>query len=174
MGEFGIGFLYVREDLQESVVKQTRFGLRNVAKDVDFEFETFADGRRYEGTSSIPILPGIMVHEGLKIIERVGVENIVKHAAPLVDRLQESLPQLGYQAITPLDTATPIVSFIPADVARTRELMDRAFDHPVLSFRRWFQTSAKGDREAVDGVRIGVSIYNNHADLDRLLNVLSG
>jgi selenocysteine lyase/cysteine desulfurase len=173
MGDFGIGFLYVGEALQERVVKQTRYGLRQVRGVQDFTFDVHADASRYEGTSSMPFLPGVCAHEGLRLIEAIGVESIRAHVKPLTDRLQAEMPRLGYQAITPLDAPTPIVSFLPENIAETRAKLDRAFGEQVISFREWYQTGADGRRTRVDGMRLGVSIYNNDADIDAFLNALA-
>ncbi|MCA9984322.1 MAG: aminotransferase class V-fold PLP-dependent enzyme [Anaerolineales bacterium] len=172
MGDFGIGFLYVKKELQGEVLKQTRYGLRQIKSMADYTFEVHPDASRYEGTSSMPFLPGICVYEGLKIIERLGVDNIVAHAQPLVERLQESMPMLGYQPITPIDNPTAIVSFLVDDVPATKAKLDKAFGDQVLSFRQWYLTDDNGERQRVDGIRFGISVYNNHDDIDRLLNAL--
>ncbi|MEM7115150.1 MAG: aminotransferase class V-fold PLP-dependent enzyme [Chloroflexota bacterium] len=172
MGEFGLGFLYVRADLQEAVVKQTRYGLRQVKAMTDYDFEQHPGAARYEGTSSMPYLPGVLVHAGLNYLHSLGVNNIRAHVQPLTDYLQETLPALGYQPITPINTPTPIVSFLLSDRAETEAKLNRAFDHQVLSFREWYQTDANGERQKVDGIRIGVSVYNNQEDVERLVAAL--
>lgn len=172
MGDFGIGFLYVRADLQGSVVRQTRYGLRQVKSMSDYQFDVYPDASRYEGTSSMPFLPGICAYEGLRYVSAIGVEAIRVHARPLTDRLQREMPKLGYRPITPLDTPTPIVSFLPEDVAETRAKLDRAFGEQVISFREWYLTDAEGRRRKVEGIRIGVSVYNNEADIEAFLEAL--
>ncbi|MCB0108479.1 MAG: hypothetical protein KDE53_21305 [Caldilineaceae bacterium] len=79
---------------------------------------------------------------------------------------------MGYQPITPLDAPTPIVSFLPADSAATQAKLDRAFGHQVVSFREWYQTNERGERVMVRGMRLGISVYNNHDDIDRFLEAL--
>ena len=173
MGDFGIGFLYVKEALQEVVVKQTRYGLRQVKAMQDYRFESYPDASRYEGTTTMPFLPGVCAHAGLGLIESLGVEAIRAHAKRLTDRLQTELPPLGYEPITPADTPTPIVSFLPQNVAETRAKLDRAFGEQVISFREWYKTDADGNRTKVEGIRLGVSVYNNDADIDAFLNALA-
>lgn len=172
MGEFGLGFLYVRADLQEQVVKQTRYGLRQVKSVADYDFELFPGAARYEGTSSMPYLPGVCVHTGLNYLLNLGVNNIRAHAQPLTDYLQETMPALGYKPITPINTPTPIVSFLVADRAATEAKLNQAFDHQVVSFREWYQTNDAGQRQKVEGIRIGVSVYNNQEDVERLVAAL--
>ena len=174
MGDFGIGFLYVRRDLQGTVIKQTRYGLRALKGLKEREFDLRGDATIYEGTTSIPILSGICAYEGLKYVTRVGVDNIRAHAKPLTDRLQKEMPALGYSPITPLESPSPIVSFLTPDAEATRAKLDKAFGEHVVSLTRWQRTNDRGETDTVDGIRIAVSVYNNDADIDQFLNALAG
>jgi selenocysteine lyase/cysteine desulfurase len=174
MGDFGLGFLYVREDLQENVVKQTRYGARQIGGVDKNGAYTMAPGAaRYEGTTTMPYLPGICAYEGLKYVTKLGVENIRAHAKPLTDRLQKEMPSLGFTSITPIDSPTPIVSFIAPDIKVVEEKLKKAFPQPVVSMGHWEKTDDLGKTEAVSGIRIAVSVYNNDADIDKFLNALS-
>jgi selenocysteine lyase/cysteine desulfurase len=174
MGDFGLGFLYVGEDLQENVVKQTRYGLRQISGVDKNGAYTMAPGAaRYEGTTTMPYLPGICAYEGLKYVTRLGVANIRAHAKALTDRLQKELPPLGFIPITPPDTPTPIVSFATPDLDAVQKKLDKAFGQQVVSVGHWEKTDDKGKTESVNGIRIGVSVYNNDADIDKFLNALS-
>jgi selenocysteine lyase/cysteine desulfurase len=128
----------------------------------------------YEGTTSIPFLPGVCVFEGLKYLTNLGVDNIRAHAKRLTDRLQKEMPALGYPPITPPDNPTPIVSFLTDDPEAVQAQLDRAFGEQVVSFRRWQMTDERGEPQSVRGVRIGVSVYNNDEDIDQFLDALSG
>jgi selenocysteine lyase/cysteine desulfurase len=171
MGDFGIGFLYIRAGLHETV-EPTRFSLRQVQSQTDYDFTVYDDATRYEG-SQISYLAGICAHAGLTYLTKLGVENIRAHVQPLTARLQAELPRLGYQPITPLDAPTPIVSFLPADMAETQAKLARAFDHQVVSFREWYRTDERGEREMVRGMRLGISVYNNQDDIERFLHALA-
>ncbi len=174
MGEPGFGFLYVRRDLQEEVVKQTRYGLRQVKTEKDFTFELHGGGTIYEGTSSMGFLPGIIAGTGLKYMTDIGVDAIRAHAQPMIDRLQAELLPLGFRPITPLGTRSSIVSFLPkGDINDAQAKLDKAFGQQVVSFRNWYFKNDKGEREHVRGIRIGVSVYNNDEDIDLLLNALA-
>ncbi len=172
MGDFGIGFLYVREDLQGTVIKQTRYGLRQLKSMKGFEFELLPGAALYEGTTSIPYLPGICAYEGLKYVTKLGVENIRKHAKRLTDRLQKEMPLLGYLSITPPESPTPIVSFLTPDPEGTNEKLDRAFGEHVVTLTNWEKTNEKGETEMVSGIRVSVSVYNNDEDIDQFLEAL--
>ncbi len=171
MGDFGLGFLYVRADLQGEVIKQTRYGLRQVNQR-DGQFVPRPGAAMYEGTTTMPYLPAVCARQGLKYLTALGVDNIRAHARRLVGRLQQEMPGLGYPSITPQDTPTPIVSFLTPDPDATQAKLDRAFDQRVVSSGRWRMTDAAGETQVVRGIRIGVSVYNNDADIDALLNAL--
>jgi selenocysteine lyase/cysteine desulfurase len=173
MGDFGIGFLYVRKDLQGTAIKQTRYGLRALKGLKGRDFELRGDATIYEETTSMPNLPGICAYEGLKYITELGVDNIRAHAKPLTDRLQKEMPALGYAPITPPDSPTPIVSFLTPDPEATRAKLDKAFGEQVVSLSRWGKTNDKGETEIVNGIRIAVSVYNNDEDIDQFLKALS-
>ena len=175
MGEHGFGFLYVRADLQEEVVKQTRHGLRQVKVEQDFYFEQHIGAAIYEGTSSMGFLPGVIAATGLEYLTGIGVDAIRAHARPLIDRLQAELPSLGsgYRPISPIGNPSSIVSFLPkGDIEETKAKLDKAFGEQVLSFRNWYFKNDKGEREHVRGIRIVVSMYNNDKDVDLLLEAL--
>ncbi len=173
MGDFGLGFLYVRKDLQGTAIKQTRYGLRALKGLKGRDFELRGDASIYEETTSMPNLPGICAYEGLKYVTKLGIENIRAHAKPLTGRLQKEMPALGYTPITPLNSPSPIVSFLTPDPEGTKAKLDRAFGEQVVSLSRWQKTSEKGETERVSGIRIAVSVYNNDEDIDQLLDALS-
>jgi len=175
MGDFGVGFLYVREDLQGTVVKQTRYGGAQVSGISSAgEYEAARDAAMYEGTTTSPYMPGICAYHGLSYVAKLGVVNIRAHAKPLTDRLQKELPRLGFESITPLDNPTPIVSFIaPEEKMKTVWVkLDEAFPKRIVSAGHWEKMNERGEKEAVTGMRIGVSVYNNDEDIDALLNAL--
>jgi selenocysteine lyase/cysteine desulfurase len=175
-GDFGFGFLYVRDELQDTVVKRSRYGVRQFSSpnraQADSKFDLLPGAARYE-SGSFSYVGGVCAHASLGFIHSLGVENIRAHVKPLTDRLQKELPALGYPAITPPDNPTPIVSFLTPDYQKTMAKVDRAFGTTVVAFRRWEVTEASGEVGVISGMRISPSVYNNQADVDRLLNALS-
>ena len=175
MGDFGLGFLYVREDLQGTVVKQTRYGGAQITGlTPDGEYIGANDASRYEGTTTMPYMPGICAYHGLSYVTKLGVANIRAHAKKLTDRLQKEFPRLGFASITPIDNPTPIVSFIAPDakMKEAEEKLKKAFPKRIVSISHWQKTDEKGKTENVTGMRIGVSVYNNDKDINALLNAL--
>jgi selenocysteine lyase/cysteine desulfurase len=177
MGDMGFGFLYVREDLQESRIRRTRYGVRQYTSpnhtQADSQFELVPGAARYESGASISNSGGVVVHAALKYIHRLGIENIRSHAKALTDRLQKELPRLGYTSITPGENPTPIVSFLTPDYEQTGARLRKAFREIPIALRRWEVTAPSGDVSIAQGMRISPSVYNNQSDIDRLLEALS-
>jgi len=174
--DYGFGFLYVREELQDTVVKRSRYGVRQFASpnraQADSKFDLLPGAARYE-SGSFSYIGGVCAQAALRFIHSLGVENIRAHAKPLTDRLQKELPALGYPAITPPDNPTPIVSFLTPDYKKAMAKVDKAFGTTVIAFRRWEVTEPSGEVSVVSGMRISPSVYNNQDDIDRLLDALS-
>jgi selenocysteine lyase/cysteine desulfurase len=161
MGDRGLGFLYVREDLQGSVVRFTRFGHRQYSAFNRAELSWTARGGayRYE-TGNIPNVVVAGMHEALRYILEVGVARIRDHARPLTDRLQRELPAMGYRSITPRGTDTPIATFLLPDPGDVRKRLDRAgVAVTVLDQTRQ--------------MRVSPSVFNTGADVGRLIEALA-
>ena len=123
MGDFGFGFLYVREDLQDAVAKRSRYGVRQFRSpnraQADSQFELIPGAARYE-SGSLSQLGRVCAHAALEYIHGLGIDNIRAHARQLTDRLQKEIPKLGYQPLTPPQNPTPIISFLTPDYRRRR------------------------------------------------------
>jgi selenocysteine lyase/cysteine desulfurase len=162
MGERGIGFLYVREDLQGTVLPTTRYGHRQVA---NFNrelltWEPLPGAARYE-TGGIPVVLAAGVNAGIDYVNKCGLANIRTHAKQLTDRLQKELPPLGYKPLTPIDTQTPIVAFEVKDPAATTKILQAGHVAGTVI--------ANENR-----IRLAVSVFNTHEDIDRVVAVLGG
>lgn len=169
MGVKGYGFLYVRGDLQGTVVKPSQH-----SGGVSFNYEPWTDSPdpdvadvRFQPTTgpsryevSYPSYEGaICAQESLRYILDLGVDNIRAHARSLTDRLHNELPELGYSSITPRDNDSPIVSFVAPDPEAAMEKLRAAGVQVAMRF---------GNK-----MRISPSVYNNHDDITRLLEALA-
>ena len=168
-GARGAGFLYVREDLQGSVVKDLCFPgyvhfnykpwVSNPEKDVgDFPYIAPKGAARFEnGNVSYVAYAG--QYEALQRVLSLGVHNIYAHTKPMCDRLKKELPGLGYRLITPVDARSSIVTVQAKNLAATDEKLRKAK----------IQVTTTGTNR----VRISPALYNNMADIDRLLSALA-
>jgi selenocysteine lyase/cysteine desulfurase len=162
MGERGIGFLYVREDLQGTVLPTTRYGHRQVTNfnRAELTWEPLPGAARYE-TGGIPVILAAGVNAGIDYVNKLGLQNIRTHAKQLTDRLQKELPPLGYKPLTPADTQTPIVAF---------EIKDAPAMTKMLQAGHVAATVIANENR----IRLAVSVFNTHDDIDRAVAVLSG
>ena len=162
MGERGIGFLYVREDLQGTVLPTTRYGHRQVSNfnRAQLTWEPQPGAARYE-TGGIPVVLAAGVNAGIDYVNKLGLSNIRTHAKQLTDRLQTELPPLGYKALTPRETETPIVAF---------ELKDASATSKMLQAGKIVGTVISNENR----LRLAVSVFNTHEDIDRIVAVLGG
>jgi selenocysteine lyase/cysteine desulfurase len=160
MGERGFGFLYVRDELQGTALPTTRYGHRQVANfnRADLTWEPLPGAARYE-TGGIPVLLAAAVSEGIDYVNRLGLDKIRAHARQLTDRLQSELPALGYKALTPRDTQTPIVAF---------EVKDAAAAQKALQAAKIAATIIANENR----LRLSVSVFNSHDDIDRVVAAL--
>jgi selenocysteine lyase/cysteine desulfurase len=162
MGERGFGFLYVREDLQGTVLPTTRYGHRQVANfnRAELTWEPLPGAAKYE-TGGIPVLLAAAVSEGINYVNALGLEKIRAHARQLTERLQNELPPLGYRPLTPRGTETPILAF---------ELKDPAATAKALQAGKVTATIVANENR----LRLSVSVFNTHDDIDHVVDVLGG
>jgi len=162
MGERGIGFLYVREDLQGTVLPTTRYGHRQVSNfnRAELTWEPLPGAARYE-TGGIPVILAAGVDAGINYVNKLGLTNIRTHAKQLTDRLQKELPPLGYKSLTPIDTPTPILAF---------ELKDSTAVSKMLQAGHVVGTVIANENR----LRLSVSVFNTHDDIDKAVAVLAG
>jgi selenocysteine lyase/cysteine desulfurase len=169
MGDFGLGFLYVRKELQDRI-RRPWWGYHQVASfathvfpydDPAPEVATYssapdASGRFAMGTTSWTGV--VQLNHSLAWLNRVGVANIQRWRQPMIDAVQTELRRRGYEPLTPLDSKTPMAAFALKD-ARTRlsERMSAGKVRMTLSKHRF---------------RVSVAVFNDMNDIDRLLEVL--
>jgi selenocysteine lyase/cysteine desulfurase len=160
MGERGFGYLYVRGDLQESVVPTTRYGHRQLAgfDRLALTWQPLPGAARYE-TGTIPNALAVCSSESLKYIAELGLANIRSHARELTDRLQKELPAAGYPSLTPAGNETPIVAF---------QLRDAAAAADRLKAANVAATIVRDENR----LRVSVSVFNTHDDIDRIVRAL--
>lgn len=169
MGSKGFGFMYVRKDLQDTVVKTTHHN-----GGVSFNYAPWTDNpdsskpeigfkpRTGAGIYEVsyPSYEGVICAQAaLKYIMELGVSNIRGYVRTLTQKLATEMPKIGYKSITPEGNESPIIVFLAKDPEETMRRTRQAKIHVAMRF---------GNK-----LRISPSIYNNMADIEKLLNVLS-
>jgi selenocysteine lyase/cysteine desulfurase len=101
------------------------------------------------------------VSAGIDYVQTLGLDKIRTHARQLTDRLQRELPPLGYKPLTPQGNETPILAF---------ELKDAAATTKALQAGKIAATVIGNENR----LRLSVSVFNTHDDIDRVIEVLGG
>ncbi|MDP3594335.1 aminotransferase class V-fold PLP-dependent enzyme [Phenylobacterium sp.] len=169
MGDFGLGFLYVRKEIQDRITRPW-WGYHQVASFqshvlpydppgtsvADATPQTNATGLFGMGTTSWTGV--VQLDHTLTWINQLGVANIQAARQPLVDALQIELRRRGYEPLTPLGSRTPLVGFALKDARRKLgDLLQKADIRMTVSQNRF---------------RMSLAVFNDMNDVDRLLAVL--
>jgi selenocysteine lyase/cysteine desulfurase len=170
MGDFGTAFLYVRPDVLGQV-KRVEVGWRQV-KDQEshvlpFESPGPAIGpyQLSSGTAGIfevstPAWGALATVAGsLAYIEGLGVDALMRHRQPLMDRLQSRLPAFGFESLTPAGSRSPLVVFARQDAKKRYAERLKGANIKVSIYEH--------------RIRVSPSIYNTLDDIDHLIEVLS-
>ncbi len=170
MGDFGLGFLYVREALLGTVIQRPHWSYESTS-DSDIHLSPFdpqsatpiawtpgtGAAATFElGTMASGVAAALSV--SLPYIQQLGLDRIVAHRQPMMAKLQAELPRLGFTPQTPSETTGPIETFAHDKEAEINRRLDKA-KITVRVAKYW--------------MRVSPSVYNDMADIDRLLEVLS-
>jgi selenocysteine lyase/cysteine desulfurase len=170
MGDMGLGFLYVREDLLARVARRVQYGYRQL-ETMDYHVfpydrpgsgvmdwkELNTAGGFYE-VGTVSNTTAACLGYSLRLLQQIGIANIQSYRQPLLQRIQKELPRLGFEPLTGSESTSPIVTFACRDTRAIEQKLKRAkVDVAVYEHR----------------IRISPSIYNDQHDVDRLLNALS-
>jgi len=168
MGDMGLGFLYVRQDLLDRLPR-VQYGFRQLSR-VDYHLFPYdppgaaimewsqspSAGGHFE-VGTVANTTAACLNHSLDYILKLGVANIQTHRQPMLRRLQTELPRLGFQSLTPPGSTSPIVAFAKENTADLAVRLKRAkIDIAVYPHR----------------IRISPSVYNDLADVDRLLEAI--
>jgi selenocysteine lyase/cysteine desulfurase len=170
MGDFGIGFLYVRKEMQDRL-QRPWWGYFQVGKDVtthnlpyDAPSPHAVDYRAVPGPEGIFAMgttswTGVMqLGYSLPWLLSLGIGNIQAWRQPIMDTIQTELRRRGYQVITPQGSKTQVVAVAMKDAEK--KLAERLKKADV-------QLTLLSNR-----IRISVSTFNTMNDVDRLLGAL--
>jgi selenocysteine lyase/cysteine desulfurase len=170
MGDFGLGFLFVKESLLDQVIGRSQYGYYQ-ARSMEshflpgdppgkapytWELNPNATGHFEVGTQAIGVAH--VLAKSLPYIREIGVENIAAHRQPLLKRLRDEMPRLGFEPLTPPETTSALISFRVNDPKAVRERLKNA------------NVNA---RVAQEFIRLSPSVFNDIRDIDKLLEALS-
>jgi len=170
MGDFGLGFLYARDELLDRVITRSQWGYHSTTS-LDQHFPPFDpqadtpvtwtvrdDASGHFEVGSIAYGPYAALGFSLPYIRRLGVERIEQWRQPLLKRLQAEMPRLGFVRATPDDSTSPLVTFATTN------------GRPVMDKLRKANVNA---RVSDYFIRLSPSVYNDLGDVDRLLEALA-
>lgn len=170
MGDFGLGFLFVKEGLLDWVIHRSQYGYYQASTmeshflpgdppnpaAYTFTLENDASGHFETGTDAIGAAH--VLAQSLPYIRRLGVENIFAHRQPMLKRLHQEMPRLGYEALTPPESTSALVSFAVKDYKSVEQRLHKASVNARVSPRY---------------IRISPSVFNDMNDIEKLLKALA-
>jgi len=170
MGDLGCGFLYARRELLGDVVTRAQVGYVSLSEyqthflrydppgETPFTWALGDTATAYFEAGSAAGSARAALSASLPYVRSLGVERIQAHRQPILERLREELPRFGLECVTPPGTTSPIITFA------TQEADD---------IRRRFARAGVDVRVAENWVRFSPSIYNDLADVDRVVQALA-
>jgi selenocysteine lyase/cysteine desulfurase len=172
MADFGLGFLYAREELLDRVIQRSQFGyysgnvdthdspldpehasapvVWSLGRDASNHFEAGSIGGNAAGAYAYSA--------SLAYIQQLGVANIQAHRQPLLRRLELEVPRLGYPLLTPPGSTSPIITFGTKDGTLIEKKLAVGKVAARVS-KYWF--------------RFSPSVYNDMKDVEQALAALA-
>ncbi|WP_447763563.1 aminotransferase class V-fold PLP-dependent enzyme [Sphingopyxis panaciterrae] len=169
-GEFGAAFLYVRPD-RLAELKRTQIGWRGIKSYQPHFMPSDPPGPPVGdwslGTDTASIFEvsttnwsGLATTAGaLQYIHDIGIDAMVRHRDPMLQRLQEELPRAGWSPWTPRAYQGPTVTFSRPDAGKS-------FRAPLAEAKIY--TTLYANR-----IRISPSVHNSMDDIEKLIAILT-
>jgi len=169
MGDFGIGFLYVRRDLLP-LLKRTLIGYRQMSAFTSHILPFDPPGDKVFDSESLDNMSGhfevgtfanegiVALRYSLNYLNTVGVEAVQKYRQPMINRLQEGIPTGKFIPLTPPGSGSPIVCFAFKDANAILKPKLDAADINISVYEHM--------------IRISPSFYNDMGEIEKLIEVL--
>ncbi len=175
MADFGLGFLYARERTWDRLTRPV-VGYYQAA-DIDANYPPnlpsgayvpvqYSFNRSASGFFEMGSLTGrpeagvALLASSLSYLLALGVHNIAAHRQPLIDKLRLEMPRLGFQSATPANSTSGIITFTKRGLAESDVAKRLAAAKINL-------------RLTPHWLRVSPSVYNDMADVERLLEALA-
>ena len=171
MGDYGLGFLYARDDLLERIQRpqigyyqassmsghEPPFDNAGASEPVSWTLAPDATGHFEAGSIAGALGAGLAA--SLAYVKQLGVANIQAYRMPLMRKLRDEVPRHGFTCVTPSDSTASIITFARKGLA--------ASDAPAKLARARVNVRI-GD----NWMRVSPSIYNDMDDVDRLIEAI--
>ena len=160
LGTAGIGFLYVRRDLIETLTPTVTgwFAQADISAMDATKYDPALSARRFE--SGTPPVPNTYAAEAaLSLIRAIGLPAIEGRIDELTNSIKTAARSAGYRLATPADPARhgPMIAI-------------RAVDDAALTANLLAEGIVSSCRDS--NLRISPHFYNNEADIDKLFKTL--
>jgi selenocysteine lyase/cysteine desulfurase len=174
MGDFGLGFLYVRQDVQRKLDRPVVGYMEGDVRayyppelaagpyvPVSYHLDASASGMFEPGTSGFigSAVSAALLSASLQYIRQLGLENIQAHRLPLMKRLREEVPRFGFKSVTPADATGGLITFAKKDVYQS-------------GLPQKLRAAGVNVRFSQDWMRLSPSVYNDMRDIERFLESL--
>jgi len=169
MGDFGVGLLYVRSDWIARL-RRTQYGYRQLRAfgthflpheapyPAPVSFERGADAAALFEVGTLGSAAVAALKVSLSYLLDTGVAALQAYRRPMMARLQDALPALGFTPLTPRTSDGPIASFACADALALAPALDAAGIRIQLYPHRF---------------RVSPSVFNTMDDIESLIDVLT-
>lgn len=173
MGDFGIGFLYVRES---ALGKIERPVIGYMEGDVDAYYPPNLPGGAYApityslnksaagsfepGTFGGSAAAAALLAASLMYIKSLGLANVQAHRQPMLRKLEREVPRLGFTLMTPPNSTAGVITFAKRNIESS--------DIP-----KKLQAAKVNVRFSANWMRLSPSVYNDMADVDRFLEAIA-
>lgn len=157
----GLAFLYVRDKLIPPLKPTSMgwFSQENIfAMDI-YANRPAANARRFEsGTPPVPNIYAALA--GIKLIQSVGLEKIESHIREITGAIKEGSMRRGFNLVSPVDP-------------NKHGALITLRSHNVQLLVKWLERDGVIVSSRDDNLRISPHIYNNQADVNKLIDCLT-
>ena len=169
MGDFGVGFLYVKDSVKQHL-HRSQYGYSAIDQMqthvypmdppgdgvADYAFSQDVAGLFSLGTTNHSVIA--QLNYSLDYIQSLGVDRIQAHAQSLINVLKHELPAMGYPLLTPLEAPSPMAAFLMPNAKQDLK--------PILDEHR-VRISISNNH-----FRVSVSVFNTEEEIAQLLSLV--